>query len=161
MIQNFISGPVRVLACEEVIADLVECIGDIIVLDEEERMYNVRPGIIDIGASRTGIRIDQNYPGKYGFDSLDDHMIYTGCVNTIQTQLAELHPETIWSRWHDEYPLSTIIFLMQRPDKKLRAYVFRNAKMLPMDMNVSWRGEMDTPVRWQFEKGWIMEEAYD
>lgn len=142
---SFLRGTARLLACETVIAELIESIGDIIVLDEGERQYDVRPGMHELGVSRFGIQVDHPYSGMSG---------------TIRASLDEMHPTTILKRWMvKDDPLTTLIALLRRPDTTIIAYIFHNAILMPMEFNVPWRGEsMSSPVSWSYRGGQVINQ---
>jgi hypothetical protein len=141
---NYVRGAARIMACEEVIGDIIENLGDIIVLDEEERKYEPRPGIYDLGCSKTGVQIIQ--------DGITEGI--------VKVSIAERHPAQIIDLWtHPEHPLTTLILATRRATGAIRTFVFDHVMMLPMEMDVPWRGEaMCTPVSWRYRGGRIMEQ---
>jgi hypothetical protein len=157
---GFVRGAFRILACEDAIAELIESAGDILAIDED---FRVRPGIYEIGASRTGIQVvaepnDEYYeimqkPGE--FPALRPTYQYS-----VKTMLVEQHPTETLKRWHSrgEDKLTTLIAMMQKRDGALRTYVFNNAQLMAMDMGAPWRGEgMAHPAQWEYRLGTIME----
>ena len=158
---SWIRGAARIMACEQVIAELIESIGDIIVLDEEERMYDVRPGIYDLGTSKTGLKIQHRHE-ESDFLELDHRMTNTGSF-MVSASISEQHPSEIVSKWTDlSYPLTTLMAATLKHDSTIRIYMFDNASLMPIELpsDFRMRGEATSiPVTWHCLEGRVMEQV--
>lgn len=132
---SFLQGAARFVGAEDVIGDLTDVLGDILILDEGEHKYDVRPGWEDIGVTKTGVQI---HPHE----------------RWLKFQICEKHPEEIIKFFGDK---PTIAFL-QKPNELVRGYIFSGCRLAMLDYSgFTWRGEATAlPVQIFWETGKIM-----
>lgn len=152
---SFFRGAMRLIACEEALGDLIQQLDDIIFMGEGPHQYNLRLGMHDIGASKTGLEIIQeNDPDQFDVDQFRGEIKInsTSWQMKVRTQIAEVHPRDFMNNWDTlrQGSRACLIALFQKPDRLIGGFVFSDARLLPMDWSgFQWRGENTSiPIAW-------------
>ena len=135
-----VRGAARLMGAEDVMGDMIEYVDDILVMDEGPHQYDCRLGIHDLGVTRTGVQITQN---------------------EIRASIAEIHPDKLNDLLGNR---PTLIFAYQTHDKTLRAYIFSQVQLMPIEMPTGFVkvGEgRSTPISWRYFNGYRILECRD
>jgi hypothetical protein len=174
--EGFIRGAGRLLVANTSVAFPSE-ISDLIVLDAGGTQYDPQTGWTELGATKTGIQIARNNAEEeFDVDQIQGAIASepTNWEMSVGTALAEVTLERIDYVWEgggvttdtattpDEKHLSLgqpvsyrqrrLAVLFQRPNGKIRAYIFRKTQRTPQESAFTHQktGEQATlPIRWK------------
>lgn len=163
--RSFIRGAARLLVAPITTADAAK-IGDVIALAAAAGppavvIYDAQPGWIDLGATKTGIQITiNNAEESFDVDQIlgDISSAPTNWECSLGTQLAEMTPERLQVAWEGSaitvdatttvpeqeigfgnpiaYTQRRAAVLFQRPNGKIRAYLFHKVQRQPQESSV-------------------------
>lgn len=175
--RSFIRGAARILIAPITQARPLK-IADVINLTAGVTQYDAATGWIDLGATKTGVQITVNNSEEtFDIDQQlgDISSLPNAWECSVGTQLAEMTPEKLQIAWEgsaittdatpttgseDEigfgqplaYTQRRLAVLFQRPNGKIRAYLFHKVQRLPQESSVTHAktGEqISVPVRWR------------
>lgn len=164
--RSFIRGAARILVAPIAQAKPTE-IDDVIALAAEVgppavAQYDARTGWVDLGATKTGIQITiNNAEETFDVDQIlgDISSQPTSWECSVGTQLAEMTPERLQVAWEGSaitedavptvpeqvigfgqptaYTQRRLAVLFQRPNGKIRAYLFHKVQRQPQESSVT------------------------
>lgn len=179
--RSFIRGAARLLIAPIAQARPVQ-ISDVIALASSVgppavALYDAQTGWTDLGATKTGIQITiNNAEETFDVDQVlgDISSQPTSWECSVGTQLAEMTPERLQVAWEGSaitvdsvptepeqeigfgspaaYTQRRLAVLFQRPDGKIRAYLFHKVQRMPQESSVTHAktGEqISIPARWR------------
>ena len=175
--EGFIRGAARVLIAPMATAFPAK-IADVINLASGANQYDPASGWSDLGATKTGIQIVRNNSEEtFDVDQIQGDIASepTGWEMNVGTALAEVTLEKIAIAWEtadpttdntpstgaekhlalgqpSSYTQRRLAVLFQRPNGKIRAYVFRKTQKMPQESSFTHQktGEQATlPIRWR------------
>lgn len=179
--RSFIRGAARLLIAPITQARPTQ-ISDVIALAAAAgppvvALYDAKTGWTDLGATKTGIQITiNNAEETFDIDQVlgDISSQPTSWECSVGTQLAEMTPERLQVAWEGSaittdavptvpeeeigfgsavaYTQRRLAVLFQRPDGKIRAYLFHKVQRMPQESSVTHAktGEqVSIPVRWR------------
>jgi hypothetical protein len=160
---QFVRGACRIVVTDSTAK--ITAIEDIIQLDEGPNQYDLRFGFDEFGVSRTGLIMERDEIEEYSM--IGDRFVIPTTMR-VKTQIAEAHPQSIINNWAPnigigQFPTPghtrTLIFLTQKPDKSIVAWIFERCLMLPIELGIDFRmrGEATAiPVEWIFSEGYML-----
>lgn len=160
--RSFIRGAARIL-----IAPITQTkptkIGDVITLAAGATQYDAATGWVDLGATKTGVQITVNN-AEETFD-IDQQLgdiasLPSSWECSVGTQLAEMTPERLQVAWEGSavtldstpttgneqvigfgaptsYTQRRLAVLFQRPNGKIRAYLFHKVQRQPQESSIT------------------------
>lgn len=175
--EGFIRGAARIMIAPKAQTWPTK-IGDLITLATGATQYDPASGWSDLGATKTGIQIVRNNAEEtFDVDQIQGDIASepTGWEMNVGTALAEVTLEKIAIAWETgavttdatpttgaekhltlgqpaSYTQRRLAVLFQRPNGKIRAYVFRKVQRMPQESSFTHAktGEQATlPVRWR------------
>lgn len=114
-------GAARVVIADCEVGERLESLDEIIDMDEGETQFDPRDWIIDLGSSRTGVKI--------GGDS-------------IHVGICEVHPSQLTDHFEPFGEPFSLIVMMQNPDRSISAYIWYRVQVRELALDAPWRGEM-------------------
>jgi hypothetical protein len=160
--RSFIRGAARLL-----IAPITQTkptkISDVINLAEGVTQYDAATGWVDLGATKTGVQITvNNAEESFDIDQVlgDIQSMPTSWECSVGTQLAEMTPERLQIAWEGSavtldatpttgseqeigfgaptaYTERRLAVLFQRPNGKIRAYLFHRVQRMPQESSIT------------------------
>jgi hypothetical protein len=174
--EGFIRGAARILS-EPFTAPFPTKISDIIVLVTGATQYDAVSAWTDLGATKTGIQVVRNNAEEtFDVDQIQGDIASapTNWEMNIGTSLAEVTLERIDEAWEggtittnatvspnekqlplgqpDSYTQKRLAVVFQRPNGKVRAFVFRKVQRMPQESAFTFQktGEQQSvPMRWR------------
>jgi hypothetical protein len=179
--RSFIRGAARLLIAPAEITRPTK-ISDVIALASSSGppavgLYDAASGWTDLGATKTGIQITiNNAEETFDVDQVygDISSAPTSWECSVGTQLAEMTPEKMQVAWEGSaitvdnspaipeqefgfgqatsYTQRRVAVLFQRPNGKIRAYLFHKVQRMPQESSITHAktGEqISIPVRWR------------
>ena len=179
--RSFIRGAARILVAPITQPRPVQ-ISDVIALEAAAgppavAQYDAATGWVDLGATKTGIQITiNNAEETFDIDQVlgDISSQPTSWECSVGTQLAEMTPERLQMAWEGSaitedstpdlpeqeigfgsptaYTQRRLAILFQRPNGKIRAYLFHKVQRMPQESSVTHAKtgeEISVPVRFR------------
>lgn len=175
--EGFIRGAARILIAPTTVA-FPSKIGDVITLASGATQYDPASGWSDLGATKTGIQIVRNNSEEtFDVDQIQGDIASapTAWEMNVGTALAEVTLEKIAIAWETADPTTDatpttgsekhlglgepssyvqrrLAVLFQRPNGKIRAYIFRKTQHMPQESSFTHQktGEQASlPMRWR------------
>lgn len=162
--RSFIRGAARLLVAPYETVAQPTTITDVIALASASgvALYDAASGWIDLGATKTGIQITMNNAEEsFDVDQIfgDLYSAPTNWECSVGTQLAEMTPEKLQVAWEgsvmtvdstptvpeqeigfgqpQSYAQRRVAVLFQRPNGRIRAYLFHKAQKMPQESAVT------------------------
>jgi hypothetical protein len=177
--RSFIRGAARLLVSDYATQAKPAKIADVIALASASGvvLYDAASGWTDLGATKTGIQISMNNAEEsFDVDQIfaDINSAPTSWECSVGTQLAEMTPQRLQMTWEgsaitvdsvptipeeeigfgqpNAYTQRRLAVLFQRPNGRIRAYLFHKAQKMPQESAVTHAktGEqISVPVRFR------------